>query len=77
MGPNGVIANTDRTKLVLADTSRTSIITISQLNISDSGIYTCMSSYRHSDLEDVPSKTATVFLTLEGNLYMSVFTIIF
>ena len=75
MGPNGAISNTDRTKLFLADTSRTSILTISRLNLSDSGNYTCMSSYRHSDLEDVPSKTTTVFLTLEGNLYVC--TIIF
>ena len=68
MGPNGVIAKTDRTQLFLADTSRTSILIISRLNLSDSGNYTCMSSYRHSDLEEVPSKTATVSLTLEGNL---------
>ena len=74
MGPNGVISNTDRTQLFLADTSRTSILTISQLNHSDSGIYTCMSSYRHTDLEDVPGKSSTVSLTLEGNLY--VFTIV-
>ena len=68
MGPNGVISNTDRTQLFLADTSRTSILTISQLNLSDSGIYTCMSSYQHDELEDVPSNTTTISLTLEGNL---------
>ena len=70
MGPNGVISNTDRTQLFLADTSRTSILTISQLNLSDSGIYTCMSSYRHTYLSGVPSKSSTVSLTLEGNLYV-------
>ena len=68
MGPNGEISNTDRTQLFLADTSRTSILIISRLNLSDSGNYTCISSYQHKALEDVPSKTATVSLTLEGNL---------
>ena len=70
MGPNRVIANTDRTQLFLADASRTSILTISQLNLSDSGIYTCMSSYRHTLLSGVSSKSSRVSLTLEGNLYV-------
>ena len=70
MGPNGVISNTDKTQLLLADTSRTSILTISRLNLFDSGSYTCLSSYQHSHLQDVPSKSSTVSLTLEGNLYV-------
>ena len=66
-GPNGTITDSgDKIKIYSADTTRTSILRITQLSLMDNGTYSCEASYSHSLNFDVDSATNTISLILGG-----------
>ena len=68
-GPNGTIVDNTKTRIFTADTTRTSILRISQVSLSDNGTYSCEASYPHFEAMSVPSTTTPITLTLAGKLY--------
>ena len=70
-GPNGTIADNAKTRVLSADTSRTSILRISQVSLSDNGTYSCEASYTHFNALSVASSTSTITLTLKGKQKMT------
>ena len=67
-GPNGTITDSgDKIKIYSADTTRTSILRITQLSLMDNGTYSCEASYSHTMNFDVDSATNTISLILGGN----------
>ncbi len=68
-GPNGTIVDNAKTRIFSADTTRTSILRISQVSLSDNGTYSCEASYPHFEAMSVPSTTTPITLTLAGKLY--------
>ena len=70
-GPNGTIADNAKTRVLSADTSRTSILRISQVSLSDNGTYSCEASYIHFNAMSVASSTSTITLTLKGKQKMT------
>ena len=66
-GPNGTITDSgDKIKIYSADTTRTSILRITQLSLMDNGTYSCEASYSHPMNFDVDSATNTITLILGG-----------
>ena len=66
-GPNGTITDSgDKIKIYSADTTRTSILKITQLSLMDNGTYSCEASYSHTLSFDVSSATNTISLILGG-----------
>ena len=66
-GPNGTITDSgDKIKIYSADTTRTSILRINQLNLMDNGTYSCEASYSHTMNFDVGSAINTITLILGG-----------
>ena len=66
-GPNGTITYSgDKIKIYSADTTRTSILRITQLSLMDNGTYSCEASYSHSMNFDASSATNTISLILGG-----------
>ena len=65
-GPNGTITDSgDKLKIYSADTTRTSILRITQLSLMDNGTYICEASYSHT-LSTASSATNTISLILGG-----------
>ena len=67
-GPNGTITDSgDKIKLYSADTTRTSILIITQLSLMDNGTYSCEASYTHTmNFDVIGSATNTITLILGG-----------
>ena len=66
-GPNGTITDSgDKIQNYSADTTRTSILRITQLSLMDNGTYSCEASYSHTRNFDVGSATNTITLILGG-----------
>ncbi len=71
-GPNGTRVDNAKTRIFTADTTRTSILRISQVSLSDNGTYSCEASYTHFNAMSVPS-TTTITLTLTGKSVLLIF----